>query len=437
MEHELEITAQDSEGRGVGRLDGKVVFVEGAVIGERVAVRIRRKRPNYDIAEVTKVLRASALRVTPPCPYFGRCGGCAIQHIEPSAQVALKQRALEDGFMHLADVRPAQILPPMYGPNWSYRHRARLSVRYVPKKGGVLVGFRERQGRYVTDMEHCAILTPEVSGLIKPLRELIALLSEPKAIPQIEVAVGDAATVFVLRHMQALTAADINLLHEFAARHNIVWWLQPKGPETAHPLNRDDINRLYYDLPEFGLRMHFQPSDFTQVNVPINRRLVSQAVALLQPQKNDVVFDLFCGLGNFSLPLATKAERVVGFEGSASLVERAQQAAQAHGLAEKTQFMAVNLFEVDSSWWLQQEKADRVLIDPPRDGALAIATAIAALPNTHKPRQVVYVSCNPATLARDAGIFVKEGGYQLAAAGVVNMFPHTRHVESIAVFTLS
>lgn len=430
----LDIESLDLEARGVARRDGKVVFVEGALPGERVSVQVVRRKPSYEIARVDQVLRASSQRVTPRCPHFGVCGGCAMQHLDPAAQVAVKQRALEDTFWHVGKLRPARILPPMHGPAWGYRYRARLSVRVVPKKGGVLVGFHERKSSYVADMRTCHVLPAHVARLLVPLRGMIASLSAPDRMPQIEVAVGDACTVLVLRHLLPLTDGDVAVLRAFAREHGVTWWLQPKGPDSVHPLEPGDAETLAYALPEFGLRLPFKPTDFTQVNHAINRVLVSRALSLLEPGPQDRVADLFCGLGNFTLPLATRAREVVGVEGSKVLTDRALAAAQRHGLADRTAFATLNLFEVDADWLRGLGRFDRMLIDPPREGAQAVAQALTQLQAAERPARIVYVSCNPATLARDAAILVHEGGYALRAAGVINMFPHTGHVESIAVF---
>jgi len=434
ISYPLDIESLDLEGQGIAHHDGKVVFVEGALPGERVMARVTRRKPSFDKARVEQVLRASSQRTEPPCPHFGVCGGCAMQHLEPAAQLAIKQRALEDALVHIGKVRPLQILPALQGPTWGYRHRARLSVRLVPKKGGVLVGFRERASSYVADIRECRVLPPHVSALLMPLRTLVGSLSRPDRVPQIEVAVGDRATVLCLRHLEPLTDADLGLLRDFGAAHEVVWWLQPKGPETAHPLDPIDADALAYALPAYGLRMHYRPTDFTQVNPHINQALVARALSLLDVQPGERVADLFCGLGNFSLPLATVADRVVGIEGSATLVARAREDAARQGLADRTAFSELNLFEVDAGWLRGLGHFDRMLIDPPREGALAVAQALAELAPDERPRRIVYVSCNPATLARDAGILHHVGGWTLRAAGAVNMFPHTAHVESIAVF---
>ncbi len=434
MAEVLDIESLDQEARGIARRDGKVVFVEGALPGERVVVETVRRKPSYEIARTVDVVQPSSQRVKPRCPHFGVCGGCAMQHLEPSAQVAIKQRSLEDAFWHVGKLRPARVLPPLHGPTWGYRFRARLSVRVVAKKGGVLVGFHERKSSYVADMRECHVLPPHVAGLLLPLRAMITRMSQPQRMPQIEVAVGDVATVLVLRHLEPLTDGDIAILREFAAHHGVQWWLQPKGPDTCHPLEREHAETLAYSLPEFGLRMPFKPTDFTQVNHAINRALISRALNLLEVQPTDRVADLFCGLGNFTLPLATLAREAVGVEGSKALTDRALEAARRHGLGASTSFSTLNLFEVDVQWLRGLGYFDRMLIDPPREGAQAVAQALALLTPQERPRRIVYVSCNPATLARDAAIMVHEGGYALRSAGVINMFPHTGHVESIAVF---
>ena len=434
MSDVLSIESLDLEARGIARRDGKVVFVEGALPGERVTATTVRRKPSYEIARVDQVMRPSSQRVAPRCPHFGVCGGCAMQHLEPSTQVAIKQRSLEDTFWHVGKLRPARILAPLHGPTWGYRYRARLSVRVVPKKGGVLVGFHERKSSYVADMRECHVLPRHVSDLLMPLRAMIASMSAPDRLPQVEVSLGDGVTALVLRHLLPLTDHDIAVLRAFADKHDVQWWLQPKGPDTVHPLVPEHRDALTYTMPEFGLRMPYRPTDFTQVNHAINRSMVSRALTLLEVQPTDRVADLFCGLGNFTLPLATQGREAVGVEGSKALTDRAHEAAARHGLGERTSFATLNLFEVDVEWLRGLGFFDRMLIDPPREGAQAVAQALSQLKAEERPRRIVYVSCNPATLARDAAIMVHEGGYLLKSAGVINMFPHTGHVESIAVF---
>lgn len=440
----IDITSLDMDARGVGHLHnedgtpGKVIFVEGALPGERVSFVSFKKKKNWEAARMTALQRASSMRVEPACQHFDNCGGCSMQHLEPSAQVAMKQRVLEDNLWHISKVRSENIMRPMYGPTWGYRYRARLSVRHVAKKNTVLVGFHEKKSAFVADMTDCKILPPHIAALLVPLRELIGALSIFDQMPQIEVAVGEAVSALVLRIMAPLDANDETLLRAFADQWNIQWWLQTKGPETAvpyYPLDKE----LYYSLPEFGVKMPFKPVDFTQVNHHINRVLVGAALRLLEVQPDDRVADLFCGLGNFTLPLATRAREVVGIEGSTILTGRARDNAAANGLSGKTSFSTRNLFEVSTDDLVQLGKFERMLVDPPRDGAMALCQALAGLRASHPdmlPKRIVYVSCSPSTLARDAGILVHEAGYVLRKAGVINMFPHTSHVESMALFEL-
>ncbi len=433
----LTIESLDLEAQGVAHdANGKVVFVEDALPGERVRVAVRRRKPSYENATLVEIGRESAQRVVPRCPHFGVCGGCAMQHLHPSAQVAVKQRALEDALWHIGKVKPERVLRPLEGPAWNYRRRARLSVRHVVKKGTVLVGFHERRSSYVADMTSCQVLPRKLSDLLVPLRELVASLAIRDRVPQIEVAVGDEATALVLRHLEPVGDADAALLRGFGERHAIEWWLQPKGPETARRLD-GSASALAYTLPESAVRMPFRPTDFTQVNHDINRALVARALALLDPRPDERVVDWFCGLGNFTLPLARHAASVVGYEGSAALLERAAAAAALNGLSEHVRFVARNLFELLPADLDETADANRWLLDPPREGAFAIAKALVdrrEADASFGPSRIVYVSCNPATLARDAGLLVHRGGYLCSAAGVVNMFPHTAHVESIAVF---
>ncbi len=444
----IDIESLDMEARGVGHLQnedgtqGKVIFVEGALPKERVVFSSYRKKANWEAAKMMTLLKESSLRVKPKCAYFGICGGCSMQHLEPAAQVAMKQRILEDNLKHIGKVKAETMLRPIHGPTWGYRYRARISVRNVPKKGGVLVGFHERKSIYVTDMKSCEILPPHVSAMLVPLRHLIASLSIIDHLPQIELAIGqgeqEKITAMVLRIMAPLSVDDEEKLRAFAARHQVQWWLQPAGPDSAYPFDAANAD-LHYLLPEFGVKMPFKPTDFTQVNHQINRVLVARALRLLDVQAGDRVADLFCGLGNFTLPIATRAREVVGIEGSATLIERALENATANGLANHTSFFCRNLFEAKTDDFIELGAFDRMLIDPPRDGALAVCEALAGLRETRAdmlPRRIVYVSCNPSTLARDAAVLVN-GGYALRHAGVINMFPHTSHVESIAVFELN
>ncbi|WP_374673803.1 23S rRNA (uracil(1939)-C(5))-methyltransferase RlmD [Ideonella sp.] len=439
----LSVESLDIEAQGVAHnQDGKVVFIDGALPREQVQVEVHRRKNQWEQASMVALRRESAQRVRPRCPHFGlhagACGGCKMQHLEASAQVAIKQRVLEDNLAHLGKVRPERVLRPIEGPSWGYRLRARFSVRHVPKKGTVLVGFHERKSRYVADIRECHVVPRAVSDLLLPLRELIGGMEARDRLPQIELAVGEGVTALVLRHLEPLSAGDAQRLRDFAARHGVQWWLQPKGPDTVHLLDADGPE-LAYRLPEFGLVMPFKPTDFTQVNHQINTVLVGRAVRLLDVQPHERVIDWFCGLGNFTLPLATRAREVLGIEGSETLVARSRENAARNGLAAHTAFAARNLFELTPADLVSFGVADKWLVDPPREGAFALAKALgdlAAEPvaGWTPPRRIVYVSCNPATLARDAGLLVHVAGYRCVAAGAVNMFPHTAHVESMAVF---
>lgn len=424
------IESIDHEGVGVAHVDGKVTFIEGAITGEEVVFARRRSRGRFDLAAVTQVLRESSQRVRPRCAHFGTCGGCAMQHVDAAAQVAAKQRVLEDNLARIGKVTAETILPAIHGPTWGYRQRARLSAHFVARKGAVLVGFHERRSSFVADMRSCEVLPPEIAKLIVPLRELFTTMALRERLPQVELAMGESVTVLVLRHLEPVGEEDRAKLEDFADRHGIQWWLQPKGPDSAHPLYPEDAPALDYRLPEFGLTIAFRPTEFTQVNLAVNRALVRRAVNLLGPRPGERVGDLFCGLGNFSLPLAVRGAQVVGMEGSAPLVERARENARANGLEARTDFVAFDLYADAPGAIARLGAVDKLLIDPPRDGAVEICKALGE----PGPSRIVYVSCSPSTLARDAGVLVHVKGYALSAAGVVNMFPHTGHVESIALF---
>ncbi len=458
----LAIESMDLDAQGIAhRSDGKVVFVDGALPFELVSANVHRKKSNWERASLLAIHRESSQRVNPGCPHFGlhagACGGCKMQHLHIGAQVAIKQRVLEDNLWHLGKVKPETLLRPIEGPAWGYRYRARLSVRNVIKKGTVLVGFHERKSRYVADMQVCQVLPPHVSAMLMPLRALVASMQASDTIPQLELACGDSVTALVLRHMEPLSDGDIALLRSFAAEHGVQWWLQSKGPDTVRLLDEGGV-QLSYALPEFGITMPFKPTDFTQVNPHINRVLVSRALRLLDVQKNERVIDWFCGLSNFTLPLATQAREVLGIEGSEALVARSRdnfksnQALRQQGQAlAATEFVARNLFEMTPEMLVADGAADKWLVDPPREGAFALVKALAELEQARlgaqgtaplpegaqgwaPPQRIVYVSCNPATLARDADVLVHLAGYRCTAAGMVNMFPHTAHVESMAVF---
>jgi 23S rRNA (uracil1939-C5)-methyltransferase len=472
----LYVESLDLEAQGIAHRvtddedNGKVVFIEGALPYETVSAQVHRKKNQWEAGTVTVIHKESSQRVTPGCPHFGlhqgACGGCKMQHLDAAAQVAVKARALEDQLWHLGKVKPELVLRPIAGPSWGYRYRARLSVRYVIKKGEVLIGFHERKSRYVADIKQCPVLVPHVSAMLLPLRALIASLDARETCPQIELACGDTVTAMVLRHLEPLSEGDLAKLRAFAIENNVQWWLQAKGPETVKLLDEGG-ELLSYALPDFGITMPFKPTDFTQVNPQINRVLVSRALRLLEVQPHERVIDWFCGLGNFTLPLATQAREVLGIEGSDTLVVRANDnyllnraIVPVNRTQAATQFVARNLFEMTGQMLIADGTADKWLVDPPREGAFALMKALADLhqqrlgnpPDVEEgkappvpgdlsswtpPQRIVYISCNPATLARDAGLLVHRAGYRCTAAGMVNMFPHTAHVESMAVFELA
>lgn len=426
-EFTADVTDLSHEGQGITRAaSGKVVFIHGALPGERVRYRLTRARKDHDEAEVSVVEQASPDRVEPRCAYFGVCGGCSLQHLAPEAQVAFKQKQMLDALTRIAKVQPLEVVPALTGPVWGYRRRARLSVRHVPKKGGVLVGFRERESPFVATMDSCEVLDPRVGRKLKALAQLIESLSVRDAIPQIEIAAVERA-VALLRVMRLPDDADREKLRGFAREHGLEIWLQPHGNDSAAPLE-PDAQPLSYPMPD-GLRLQFTPTDFIQINAAVNEATVRQAIDWLAPKKDDHVLELFCGLGNFSLPLAKTGARVTAVEGEAGLVERASENARQNNLA--VEFHRGDLFKPDLREGWMRAKYDLALLDPPRLGAAEILPHLAAL----KPRRIVYVSCHPGTLARDAGTLVHQFGYRLARAGVMDMFPHTTHIESMALFT--
>jgi 23S rRNA (uracil1939-C5)-methyltransferase len=386
---------------------------------------------------VVEVLKQSNQRVTPKCVHFGKCGGCKLQHLDFAAQVAAKQRLLENDLWHIGKVKAENMLPPLYGPTWGYRHKARLSVKYVEKKQRVLVGFNEKATRFVADMNSCEVLVPEVSALIEPLQQMILQLSLKDKIPQIELAVGEPVEVkpvivLILRIMGPLTSQDEALLKSFADAHAVQVWTQSKGPDTIKPFYPLDAAQLQYSLPEFGLTYPFKPNEFTQVNPQINQVMIRRAMQLLAPQVDEKIADFFCGIGNFTLPIARSGAQVLGLEGLDNLVERANESAKLNHI-NNVRFGVSDLFKMTSDALTRLGHFDKWLIDPPRDGAYELVKSLDFMNN---PQRIVYVSCSPATLARDAGVLVNEKGYLLKAAGVINMFPHTAHVESIALFEL-
>ena len=461
----IKVEALDLDAQGIARLapneeeseqgldagqSGKVIFIKGALPTELVTYTITSDKARFSKAKVRDILKPAVFRAEPKCKAFGVCGGCTMQHLDIRAQVAMKQRVLEDDLQHIAKVKPEEILRPMGGPTWEYRHRARLSaVNRSIKKGTVLIGFHEGKSGYVADMLACEILPKHVSDLLPEMRKLVMGLSIVDRMPQIEIAVGEPedalsddpkkskpVTALVFRNLQPLTPEDEQLLRAFADQHQVWVWLQPKGIETVAPFY-PETGKLCYRLPEFEIEMPFKPADFTQVNHMMNRALVSRAIRLLEVKETDRVLDLFCGIGNFTLPLARKAKQVLGIEGLESLTTRAKANAQHNGLVDKSSFMQSDLFLVTTETIASWGKAERWLMDPPREGAMEICKALAELHIQQSellPQRIVYVSCNPKTLARDVEILCHQAGYRLSSAGIINMFPHTSHVESMAVF---
>lgn len=424
-----EIVDLAHDGRGVARVEGKTVFIDDALPGERVEWSRSKRGSNFDEGRLVQVLEPAADRVEPRCAHFGVCGGCALQHLAPQRQLEFKQRQLLEALTRIGKVTPAEMLPPLHGGVWNYRRRARLAARWVPKKGRTVVGFRERSTSFVADVKRCEVLLPPVDSLIEPLSLLLTALSVRNRVPQIEVAIADNAVALVVRILEDLTAQDRELLLQFARDHKVQVYLQRGGYETIVPLS--DVTPLEYRLPQFDVTMRFQPNDFIQVNGELNVRMVARAVELLAPAAGEQLLDLFCGLGNFSLPLARSGAHVVGVEGDAGLIARARANAALNGI-DNAEFVCGDLAQPtvgDAAW--AKRAYDKVLLDPPRAGAQEVLPILARC----GAKQVLYVSCHPGTLARDAGILVHEHGFTLRAAGVMDMFPHTAHVESAALFT--
>jgi 23S rRNA (uracil1939-C5)-methyltransferase len=416
------------EAEGVVRTSGKVVFVAGALPGEEISFRRRSFHKGHDEAELIEVLRPSPLRVTPRCAHFGVCGGCALQHLDPAAQIESKQKELAANLERIGNVTPESWLPPLLGPHWNYRRRARLSSRFVIKKGRSLVGFRERQGKYVTDVQRCEVLAEPVASLIGKLGDLLTTMEGRESLPQIEVSLSDGERVLVLRVLDPLSEGDLAKLASFEREHGLRILLQPGGLDTVAPMTPGPLD-LHYRLDEFDLELAFGPTDFVQVNAAINQAMVARAIELLEVAPTDRVLDLYCGLGNFTLPLARRAAEVVGVEGEAGLIERARANAAANGIANARFHVGDLSAAPDPTIPWMRGGYDKVLLDPPRVGAREVLSAVAHL----APRRVVYISCHTGSLARDLGVMTRELGFRLRAAGVLDMFPHTTHVESIAV----
>ena len=425
---EADIIDLTHEAHGVARLDGKAVFVTDALPGERVMLRRVKRHRNFDEAVLESVITPSPDRVTPACPHYGTCGGCALQHLAPQAQLAFKQAQLLENLARLGSVEPGRVLEPLVGPVWGYRRRARLGIKYVPRKGRVLVGFRERSAPYVADLHDCRVLAAPLGSLIDPLAELVGGLSIAARVPQAEVAVADNACALVLRVLDPPSDDDLRRMREWERTHGARLYLQPGGPATVVPLTPGH-EPLRYLLPDFNVSLEFEPTDFIQVNGALNQAMVGRAIELLEPQPGERVLDLFCGLGNFSLPLARRAGEVLGVEGEPGLVSRAVRNAARQGIANVTYITAdLTAPTLDAAW--ATRGYDRVLLDPPRAGAREVLPVVGA----SGAGRVVYISCHPGSLARDAGILVRDHGFRLVAAGVMDMFPHTTHVEAMAVF---
>ena len=425
---EAVIESMSLEGKGITHIDGKAVFVGGALPGEKVMFKYTAINRKFDEAYASEVLEASEDRVEPGCPHFQICGGCSMQHMAVENQIHHKQKAMLDALEHIGKVKPETVFEPMVGEPWGYRRKARLGVRHVRKKNKVLVGFRERSGGFLADIDNCKVLHPSVGEKLVDFQTLIIQMDAKETIPQIEVAVGDAATALVFRHLEPLTDADQQLLIDFGKAHDFQIYLQPKGPTTVHCIWPENPG-LFYEHPEFDTKVAFGPQDFFQVNSSINRKMVPRAVDLLALDGSQKVLDLFCGLGNFTLPIAKNAAEVVGVEGDIVMVQRAKQTALDNGVSNTSYYAFDLTSDVQSEPWMKQQY-DRILLDPPRSGAKEVIEHFGKL----KAERIVYVSCHPGTLARDADELVNKQGYRLVGAGVMDMFPHTAHVESIAVF---
>jgi 23S rRNA (uracil1939-C5)-methyltransferase len=425
---EVEVVDLSHDGRGVARHDGKAMFIAGALAGETVRVVRNKRRSRHDEAELDAVLVPSPDRVEAPCAHYDRCGGCALQHLQPDAQLRAKHAMLVSELTRIGKVTPDTWFEPLDGPWLGYRRKARLGVRVLPKSGRAIIGFREKNSALLANVRACAVLAEPVGPLVDELGTLISRLSMASDVPQIEIAIGEQVTVLVVRVMSTPTAEDVEILRQFGQERGLSFWLQPGGVHTAAPIEPMTVP-LDYTIPDFDIRLEFQPLDFVQVNAELNRRMIARAIELLDPKPGDRVLDLYCGLGNFTLPLARRADHVVGVEGDEGLVARARRNAELNGLSN-VRFAVADLFKpvADEIW--SRERYDLVLLDPPRAGSVEMLPTIAKM----KPRRIVYVSCHPGSLARDAGLLVHEHGYRLKAAGIMNMFPHTAHVESVAVF---
>ena len=423
------IESLSHEGRGIARINGKTVFIGGALAGEQVTFQYTRKRGQFDEGRVVDMVEASALRVEPRCRYYALCGGCSLMHLDSEQQILHKQSVLLEQLQHIGGLAPETVIPPLSASHWGYRRKARMGVKYVHGKEKVLVGFREKNSRFIADIDSCEVLHPFLGKAIGQLKELIRGLSVYRQIPQLEVALSDAVAAIVIRHLAPLTGNDKDALAGYEKMHPVRFYLQPSGLDSVHSLSGQDGQDLYYRLDNHGITIEFSPTDFTQVNFDLNPLLVDRVISLLDLSGADSVLDLFCGLGNFTLPMARYADYVTGVEGSEELVRRANRNAEKNSLSN-VEFRVCDLAGQDAGAQLAAHSYNKVLLDPPRSGAREIIEQL----DLQRVDKLVYVSCNPATLARDAGILVNQGGLSLNAAGVMDMFPHTSHVESIALF---
>lgn len=424
------IESLSHEGRGVTHINGKTIFVDEALPDEEMVIQYLRQHSRFNEAKILEVIKPSVDRITAKCDAYAVCGGCSFQHVNSQYQIEHKQKVMLEQLKHNGGVWPEEILTPLMGPAWRYRRKARLGVKYVEKKRKVLVGFREKRSPFIADIKRCEVLHPDVGTILEDLQVLIGRLSVYKYLPQIEVAVADNVTVLVFRHLRELTEEDVNLLKEFGINYNVSIYLQPEGIDSVKPISTENYKALVYSLDDYGLEFEFLPTDFIQINGDINKSMIKLTSELLEPDKEDNVLDLFCGLGNFSLPLARESSQVTGVEGNAGLIERAKYNAEKNKI-KNVVFQVANLAEKDLQAGFVNNDYEKILLDPPRAGAIEIIDRLSF----KKTQRIVYVSCNPATLARDAGVLVKGKGFRLQKAGVMDMFPHTSHVESIALFT--
>ncbi len=425
------ISSVNHEGKGIAYKDDKTIFIDNALLNEEVEYKIIKKKKNLAFAKSLNIVKSSSQRIEAKCNVYGICGGCSMQHFDEGVQLAYKQRAFEETLKHVGNIFPENILSPISGPSWHYRHKARLRVKFVEKKQKVLIGFNEKMSHFLTNMNTCSILPKKISDLIEPLQNLFFKLSIRDKIPQIEYASNQIRHVLVIRILESLTENDKSLLKYFQDLNKIEFWIQTKGYDTVRPLFSKTTNKLVYKNKEFNLNFSFNPTDFTQINPFINQILIRKVMALLNPSKNDLIFDLFSGVGNFALPIATSGAKVLAIEGDEMLVDSGNKNAIENNLSKNLNFKKIDLFDINRQELVELGQANKWLIDPPRVG---VKDLINLIDDEIKPELIIYISCNPASLARDSNILVNEKDYIFRKGGIVNMFPHTSHVESIALF---